>query len=58
MGIPLPIVAFFVLHWLSSVFFQTFFLHLTAEMEHICQRQLKQAARQRGCLALLFGWRQ
>ena len=27
MGLPLPIVAFFVLHWVSSVFFQTFYLH-------------------------------
>jgi stearoyl-CoA desaturase (delta-9 desaturase) len=27
MSIPLPIVAFFVGHWVLSVFFQTFFLH-------------------------------
>jgi stearoyl-CoA desaturase (Delta-9 desaturase) len=27
MGIPLPIVAFFLGHWLLSIFFQTFFLH-------------------------------
>jgi stearoyl-CoA desaturase (delta-9 desaturase) len=27
MSIPLPIVAFFVAHWVLSVFFQTFFLH-------------------------------
>lgn len=27
MGLPLPIAVFFVGHWLSSVFFQTFFLH-------------------------------
>lgn len=27
MAIPLPIVLFFVAHWASSVFFQTFFLH-------------------------------
>jgi stearoyl-CoA desaturase (delta-9 desaturase) len=27
MGIPLPILAFFLVHWTSSVFFQTFFQH-------------------------------
>ncbi len=27
MALPLPILLFFVLHWGSSVFFQTFFLH-------------------------------
>ena len=27
MPIPLPLVLFFVAHWLSSIFFQTFFLH-------------------------------
>jgi stearoyl-CoA desaturase (delta-9 desaturase) len=27
MSLPLPLVAFFVGHWISSVFFQTFYLH-------------------------------
>lgn len=27
MSLPLPIIVFFVGHWLSSVFFQTFYLH-------------------------------
>jgi stearoyl-CoA desaturase (delta-9 desaturase) len=27
MSLPLPIVGFFVAHWVSSVFFQTFYLH-------------------------------
>src|SRR5687768_6703783 len=27
MALPIPIVVFFLAHWLPSIFFQTFFLH-------------------------------